>query len=146
LDRAEEKYVHAGGKKYGGKYGMTADQTHRVLVVDDNEDAVRSLAILLELSGYEVRLAKDGYEALDVAQQFNPHAVVLDIGLPGMNGYETARKLRERTGNSMLLVALSGYGQDRDRERSREAGFDHHLLKPVDVDALQQVLSEKKPQ
>jgi CheY-like chemotaxis protein len=132
-------------KNIGGSTGTAGDVTHRVLVVDDNEDAVRSLAILLELSGYEVRLAKDGYEALDVAQQFNPHAVVLDIGLPGMNGYETARKLRERSDRSMLLVALSGYGQDRDRERSREAGFDHHLLKPVDVDALQKVLGEGKP-
>ncbi len=132
-------------KNMGGNTGTTGDVTHRVLVVDDNEDAVRSLAILLELSGYEVRLAKDGYEALDIAQQFIPHAVVLDIGLPGMNGYETARKLRERPDGSMLLVALSGYGQDRDRERSREAGFDHHLLKPVDVDALQKVLSDGRP-
>ncbi len=114
---------------------------HRVLVVDDNEDAVRSLAILLELNGHEVQLARDGYAAIEIARDFVPHAVILDIGLPGINGYETARRLRQLPNCKMLLVALSGYGQDKDRERSREAGFDHHLLKPVDVDALQEVLS-----
>ncbi len=112
----------------------------RVLVVDDNEDAVRSLAILLELNGHEVQLARDGYAAIEIARDFVPDAVILDIGLPGINGYETARRLRRLPNCSMLLVALSGYGQDKDRERSREAGFDHHLLKPVDVDALQKVL------
>ena len=113
----------------------------RVLVVDDNEDAVRSLAILLELNGHEVQLARDGYAAIEIARDFVPDAVILDIGLPGINGYETARRLRRLPNCSMLLVALSGYGQDKDRERSREAGFDHHLLKPVDVDALQKVLA-----
>jgi PAS domain S-box-containing protein len=114
----------------------------RVLVVDDNEDSADSLALLLELKGHEVRVALDGPAALATAHAFQPEVVLLDIGLPGMDGYEVARRLRaERAGEGgLLLVALTGYGQDEDRRRSREAGFDHHLVKPVDFDELTRVL------
>ncbi len=109
----------------------------RVLVVDDNTDAADSLAMLLGLGGHDVRTAYHGQAALELAPAFRPDVVVLDIGLPGMSGYETAHWLRLQPDmDSVVLVALTGYGQDEDRRKSREAGFDHHLVKPVDPDAL----------
>ena len=121
----------------------------RVLVVDDSRDSAESLALLLELKGHEVRVALDGPAALEAARGFLPEIVLLDIGLPGMDGYEVARRLRAGRdgidGEGMLLVALTGYGQDEDRRRSREAGFDHHLVKPVDFDELARVLGVRVP-
>jgi CheY-like chemotaxis protein len=115
----------------------------RILVVDDNRDAVESLALLLEMMDYDVRTAEDGLEALDVAQVFRPDIVLLDIGLPRLNGYETAQRVRQLDGGGdVLLVALTGWGQDEDRRRSRAAGFDHHLVKPVDLDALELLLRQ----
>jgi PAS domain S-box-containing protein len=114
----------------------------RVLVVDDNLDTAESLRILLELAGHEVRAAHSGPEALDAAADFTPQAVLLDIGLPGLNGFEVARRLRQDPVlGSAALIAVSGYGQDEDRQRSREAGFDQHLLKPLDFDDLQKLLA-----
>ena len=113
----------------------------RILVVDDNRDATESLALLLQLDGHETRVAYNGMEALEVAQSFDPEIVLLDIGLPGLNGYEVARRLRQRPGGDrLLLVALTGWGQDDDRERTRTAGFDEHLVKPVDPACLVRVL------
>jgi CheY-like chemotaxis protein/two-component sensor histidine kinase len=119
----------------------------RVLVVDDNTDAATSLARLLSrIYGQEVRVAHDGPEALQAAEEFHPELVLLDIGMPGMDGYEVARQLRLRPGfEGTLLVALTGWGQESDRDRSREAGFDHHLVKPVDPDALLGLLTEPSP-
>lgn len=113
----------------------------RVLVVDDNADAAATLAMLLRISGHEVKVAHDGHAALEAARTFRPEVVLLDIGLPGLDGYEVARRLRSRpeTAHS-LLVAVSGYGQEDDKRRSREAGFDQHLVKPVDFAALRAVL------
>jgi CheY-like chemotaxis protein len=111
----------------------------RILVVDDNQDSAESLALLLELKGHEVRTAFAGPAALDIASTFQPEVVLLDIGLPGMDGYEVARRLRAGNDGSRL-VALTGYGQDDDRQRSRDAGFDHHLVKPVDLDELARVI------
>jgi two-component system CheB/CheR fusion protein len=109
----------------------------RILVVDDHEDAAESLATLLRLLGHEVRVAADASEALDVVSAFQPDVALLDIGLPGMDGYELARRLRRLPGlDRILLLALTGYGLDADRRRSQEAGFDGHLVKPVDLDAL----------
>jgi signal transduction histidine kinase/DNA-binding response OmpR family regulator len=109
----------------------------RVLVVDDNVDAAESLAILLRLGGCVVRLAHDGPTALEAAQTFRPEIVLLDIGLPGMDGYEVARRLRTCPASAdAVLVAVTGYGQAEDRVRSHQAGFDHHLVKPVDLAAL----------
>jgi two-component system CheB/CheR fusion protein len=113
----------------------------RILVVDDNVDAAQTLGMLLRLGGHEVRMAHDGSAALDVAPGFSPDVVLLDIGLPGLDGYEVARRLRRLPETeASLLVAVSGYGQDEDRRRAREAGFDHHLTKPVDFAVLKGVL------
>jgi PAS domain S-box-containing protein len=115
----------------------------RILVVDDNVDAAESLALLLRLQGQVVRVAHDGPSALATAQAFQPEMVFLDIGMPGMDGYEVARQLRQQPGlEHTTLVALTGWGQEEDRRRSREAGFDKHLIKPVEPDLLRRALIE----
>ncbi len=116
------------------------DSAKRVLVVDDNVDSARVTGLLLSALGFEVRLAHSGPEALEAAAEFVPAAVLLDIGLPGMDGYEVARTLRAARGAELRLLALSGYGQDEDRRRSAEAGFDHHLLKPADPAKMVELL------
>jgi PAS domain S-box-containing protein len=114
----------------------------RILVVDDNKDAAESLALLLGLAGQNVATARDGLEALTQVEQFAPEVVILDIGLPGLNGYEVARRIRAMAGHQRVsLIALTGWGQDEDRRRTEEAGFDHHLVKPVDFDALKRLLA-----
>jgi signal transduction histidine kinase/ActR/RegA family two-component response regulator len=114
----------------------------RVLVVDDNRDAAESLALLLGVAGHEARVSHDGPSALAAAAEFRPDAVLLDIGLPGMDGYEVARRLRAETDTGRaLLVALTGYGQEEDQRRALAAGFDHHLIKPADLDALTALLA-----
>jgi CheY-like chemotaxis protein len=134
----------------------SAPETRRVLVVDDNQDAAETLYDLLTLWDFQVEVAGDGEQALELAERFQPHAVLLDIGLPGMDGYAVCRRLREleqvearetkrrrgagETRKPMVLVAVTGYGLSEDRRRSREAGFDHHLAKPVDPEALRELL------
>ena len=114
----------------------------RVLVVDDNRDAGDSLGQILGMLGAEVRVARGGAEALSEFAEYAPSVVLLDIGMPGMNGYEVARTIRTRyPGHGTSLVALTGWGQEEDRRRVREAGFDHHLVKPAEIDALQQLLT-----
>jgi CheY-like chemotaxis protein/two-component sensor histidine kinase len=114
----------------------------RVLVVDDNEDGADSLAILLELEGYKTLQAHDGFEAIEVAERFRPDAILLDVGLPKLNGYEVCRRIREQPwGKDMVLVALTGWGQEEDRRRSEEAGFDTHMVKPPDQDTLLKILA-----
>ena len=116
---------------------------HRVLVVDDNVDAAVSLGMLLKLAGQEVRVTYDGPAAIRQATDFRPELVLLDIGMPGMDGYEVCRRLRREVGlEKATLVALTGWGQDEDRRRSHEAGFDHHIVKPVEPSALQRLLEE----
>jgi PAS domain S-box-containing protein len=113
----------------------------RILVADDNQDAAESLAMLLRLSGHEVRVATSGRAALTLAADFRPAAALLDIGMPELNGYEVARALRaEPWGKAMRLIALTGWGQDEDKRRAREAGFDHHLTKPVGFEHLEALL------
>ncbi len=115
----------------------------RVLVVDDNRDAADSLTMLLELQGYEVRTAYTGPTGLDAAREFRPDVALLDIGLPGMNGYEVAGQLRrDRAAGGLFLAALTGWGSDGDRKRAAEAGFDAHLTKPVELAALQGLMAE----
>jgi CheY-like chemotaxis protein len=110
--------------------------------VDDVADSVESLAEMLALWGHEVRKAFTGPEALQEARSFRPDLVLLDIGMPGMDGFEVARLLRQdQGGEKIVLVALTGYAQDHDRGKSQEAGFDNHLVKPVDVDALRNLLA-----
>jgi CheY-like chemotaxis protein len=109
----------------------------RILVVDDNVDTARGMARLLKIIGHEVATAHDGHQALDEARRLQPEFILLDIGLPGMDGYEVASRLRgEEWGKAAMIIAITGYGQEEDRRRSKEAGFDHHFLKPLDHDAL----------
>lgn len=118
----------------------------KILVVDDNRDAADSLAMLLELNGCETEIAYDGLSAIPVAREFVPDIALLDIGLPGLSGYDLARRLRELPDLSqVILVAVTGWGQEDDRRRTRESGFDRHLVKPVDPGELRQLLTELKP-
>lgn len=119
-----------------------APVSRRILVVDDNVDAAESLALLLQVQGHEVQMAHDGPMALKTSDAFQPEVILLDIGLPRMDGYEVAKRVREQSwGSRVLVVALTGYGQDEDRQRSAAAGFNAHLIKPVDLETLCQVLS-----
>ena len=119
----------------------------RVLVVDDNKDAAQSLAALLQLLGAEVRITHDGAAALDALEPFRPSAVFLDLGMPGMDGYETARHIRARPDlEGTKIVALTGWGQESDRRRTAAAGFDHHLVKPADIASLRAVLASLSAQ
>lgn len=115
----------------------------RILVVDDNEDAARTLSLLLQCIGHEIYLAFDGLAALEVAQREQPDTVLLDIGLPKLNGYEVARTIRNQNwGQCMVLIAMTGWGQDQDRQLAFEVGFDHHTTKPVQVDYLLNLISQ----
>jgi signal transduction histidine kinase len=114
----------------------------RVLVVDDNQDSADSMALLLQLRGHQVRTAYDGLEAVTVAESFSPSLVLLDIGLPKLNGYEAARRIRQQPGGGdVKLIAVTGWGQEDDKRRAREAGFDHHVTKPLDVSILEELLA-----
>jgi PAS domain S-box-containing protein len=117
--------------------------SHRILIVDDNRDGANSLAMVLRLMGNDTATAYDGQEGLEVAERLRPDVVLLDIGLPKLNGYEAARRIREQPwGKHPVLIAVTGWGQDEDRRRSHDAGFDHHLVKPVDPNDLMKLLSE----
>ncbi len=118
-------------------------QSHlRILVADDNQDAATSLALLLRIMGHETRTAHDGLEALDAAAAFRPDVTLLDIGMPQLNGYDVCRRIRQQAwGKGMVLIALTGWGQEDDKRQAQEAGFDHHLTKPVDPAALEKLLA-----
>lgn len=113
----------------------------RILVVDDDRDSAESLAMLLCRSGAQVEIAYDGVAALSAAAWFEPRAVLLDITMPGLDGYRVARQLRQRPGFVPLLVALTGWAHEEAKVRSRDAGFDHHIVKPVDYRVLESVLA-----
>lgn len=115
----------------------------RILIVDDNEDAVSTLNMMLHLAGHHTRTARDGIEAVDLANTYRPNVVLLDIGMPRMNGYEAAETIRKQSwGQNMALIAMTGWGQESDRMRSKEAGFDEHLVKPVDPQVLLRLLKK----
>src|SRR5262249_36156117 len=118
----------------------TPVHTLSVLVVDDNADAAHILARMVQLLGHTARVAYDGEQALEAVEHFAPDVALLAIGLPKLDGWELARRLRARLGERPLLVAVTGYGTERDRELSRQAGFDHHFLKPVDARVLTDLL------
>jgi len=121
--------------------------TSRVLVVEDNRDAAESMQMLLELLGHQVQVAEDGFRALEILREESFHALIIDIGLPMMDGYALAGRIRALpNGRSMRLIALTGYGQDEDRRRALSAGFDQHLVKPVDIDRLQEILAQASKQ
>jgi CheY-like chemotaxis protein/two-component sensor histidine kinase len=117
----------------------------RILVADDNPDAVEMLHLMLSLHGHEVAVASDGVVAVSIASSLRPQIAFLDIGMPRMDGYEAARRIRDTLGPQVVLVALTGWGQDEDKRRSREAGFDHHLTKPPDPEVLERLIAECAP-
>jgi len=115
----------------------------RVLVVDDNVDLASTMSMLVQESGHEVRMAYDGSTALEAALDYRPHVMLLDIGLPGLNGLEVAQRIRQQPAlQHIVLVALTGYGQESDRQHSQEAGFDHHMVKPADFEKVLQILTD----
>jgi PAS domain S-box-containing protein len=126
----------------GGGDFVTAAGVCRVLVVDDNDDSAQTMAMMLELEGHRAKVAHDGREAFEVARSFKPHVVLLDIGLPEMDGFDVARRMREMPElTNAMLVAMTGYGQEDDRRRTAQAGFAHHLVKPIDPEALKRVIA-----
>jgi CheY-like chemotaxis protein len=125
------------GAKPSGRPAASEARRFRVLVVDDNADTANGMAKLLKLSGHDVRVAHNGEEAIKVARDHQPEVMLLDIGLPGMDGYELASKLRrEDWSENSVLIAVSGYGEEQARDRSKKAGFHHHLVKPVNFDTV----------
>jgi CheY-like chemotaxis protein len=129
-----------------GSQSRRARRPRRVLVVDDNRDSAQSLALLLRLRGHEVCEAYDGLDAVGTAAEFRPDVVLLDIGLPGLNGYEVARRIRQEPwSREALLVAVTGWGQDADKRRSVDAGIDYHMTKPVDLTRLSAILDGSPP-
>jgi CHASE3 domain sensor protein/CheY-like chemotaxis protein len=130
-----------------GPAAEPAAPSRRVLVVDDNPDTASSLAMLLRMTGNETHTAHDGLEAVGAARTFRPDVVLLDVGLPRLNGLDACRRIREQPwGKDMVIVAVTGWGQDDDRRKTEEAGFDGHLVKPVDHAALMKLLAEKQPE
>jgi PAS domain S-box-containing protein len=124
----------------------TTTATYKILVVDDGRDAADSLALLLRLHGHETRTAHDGVEAVELAEGFRPDVVLLDIGMPRLNGYETCRRIRSTPwGKNMVLIAQTGWGQEEDRRQTEEAGFDAHIVKPVDYTRLLRLISSLAP-
>ena len=114
----------------------------RILVVDDNADSALSLAMMLSMMGHDTRTAHDGEGAVTTAEAFRPQVVLLDIGLPKLNGYEVAQRIRQQAwGTSMFLVAVTGWGQDEDRRRSEDVGMNLHMVKPVEPSALDRLLA-----
>jgi signal transduction histidine kinase/CheY-like chemotaxis protein len=136
-------FAAAESAAFDASFGSLPATGRKVLVVEDNADSAQSLKELLQWWGYEVRTAYDGREALDTAARFLPEVVLLDIGLPVLNGYEVARFMKDHPDmRCARLVALTGYGQEEDRQRSAEVGFDAHLTKPVDLEALRGILNQ----
>jgi two-component system CheB/CheR fusion protein len=140
LQSPEESAAAGADRQQAGEAGLAAEL--KVLVVDDNNDSADSLAMWLELAGHEVRTAYDGPQALAAAAELRPQVILLDIGMPGMSGYDVARRLRQHPATrDVLLLAMTGWGQDEDRRLSREAGFDEHLVKPLDPQLLKDLLA-----
>src|SRR4051794_35603911 len=123
------------------RMGRTAMVKRRVLVVDDNEDIALSSSWILELEGHEVAVAFDGRTALEVARDFRPDVALLDVGLPHIDGYELARRLRSEYGPEVLLIIITAYARDNDRRRAYEAYFDHHFTKPIDCMTIPDLLA-----
>lgn len=136
--------ISSDRESYSSKYEEQANASaqRRIVVADDNEDSAFTMAMMLKLMGNEVRTASDGVEAIEVAEAFRPELILLDIGMPRLNGYDACRRIREQSwGKDVVMIALTGWGQDEDKRQSREAGFDHHLVKPVEPEALEKLLA-----
>jgi CheY-like chemotaxis protein len=113
----------------------------RVLVAEDIPDAAEMLRLMMESTGHTVRVATDGVQAVELARQFEPEVALVDLGMPRLDGFETARQIRRALGRRVVLIALSGWGQDEDKRLARDAGFDHHLTKPADPDVLERLIA-----
>lgn len=123
----------------------TSTLSNRILAVDDNQDALTVLRMLLQLKGYQVETCTSGQQLLELGEAYGPEVILLDISMPGLDGYETCRRLREQPwGHSLLVIALTGYGQSEDRQRAQEAGFDGYLTKPIDMAALTNLLTKRR--
>jgi CheY-like chemotaxis protein len=141
LPLAPERMRPATDDVVGGAQGASVAAYGRVLIADDHKDTADSMATLLRLDGYEVHVARDGIDAVDMAARVQPEIVLLDLGMPRIDGWETARRIREMPwAADAILIAITGWGQPLDRERSRNAGFTHHLVKPVDTDTLRSLI------
>ncbi len=139
LPLGEAPSSHAGSK---GSTALAPKLLCRILVVDDDRDVADSLVMLLQSMGADVRVAYNGAAALATVAEFKPDLALVDIGMPNMDGYETARRIRLMPeGKNLVLVALSGWGRDEDRQRTTEAGFDHHFVKPMEIGALENLLT-----
>jgi CheY-like chemotaxis protein/two-component sensor histidine kinase len=125
--------------------GASATEALRILVADDNPDNAESLALLLQMMGHEVRTELDGAHAVETAEAFQPQVVLLDLGMPKLNGYEAARRIRALPGgDQVVLIAQTGWSQPEDRQRSKDAGFDHHVVKPIPAGALEKLLAPRR--
>jgi two-component system CheB/CheR fusion protein len=134
------------GEQPAGRVSHVTSTRRRILVVDDNRDAVASLVMMLSILGHDTRTAHDGHEAVEQAEAFRPDVILLDLDLPKLNGYDVCRRIRQNPwGQGMIIVAATGWGQEEDRQRSHEAGFNHHMVKPVDPVALEQILASVTP-
>ena len=123
-----------------------SESRRRILVADDNADTADSLATILENMGYEVRAAYNCASAVETAEHFRPEVLLLDIGMPGLNGYEAAHYIREEPwGKDAVVVAVTGWGGEADKRQAREAGFDHHLTKPVDPEVIRDLIAKTPP-
>jgi CheY-like chemotaxis protein len=139
--------VPAGTAPAPASRDLTQIPARRILVVDDNVDAAESLAMLLEVCGHHTHMAHDGPAAIETAETVRPDVILLDIGLPKMNGFEACRQIRQRPwAKDVMIIALTGWGQDVDRRRSQESGFDHHIVKPVEHAALVKLLEAGQSQ
>jgi CheY-like chemotaxis protein/two-component sensor histidine kinase len=128
--------------QHGPDVASESQPQRRVLIVDDNRDSADSLAMLMQITGNKTYMAHDGVEAVEAVEKYRPEVVLLDIGLPGMDGHEVCRRVREQPwGKDIIVIALTGWGQEDDRRKSEEAGFDGHLVKPVDYDKLLELLA-----
>jgi CheY-like chemotaxis protein len=141
LPCASPSSEHADAGTSKSQVPAVAEPGLQILVVEDNKDTADSLAMLLQVWGHAVRTAHDGWSGLKAARSFRPQVVFLDIGLPGLDGYEVARHLRQEFGPGIRLVAMTGYGQEEDRRRALESGFDAHLVKPASPELLQHLLA-----
>jgi len=135
------------GNRWAGAGGAAAPSApqhagRRVLVVDDNTDSAHSMRMLLQLLGSEVRTAHDGLQAVEAAQAFRPELILMDVGMPRLNGYEAARRIREQPwGQDALIVTLTGWGQESDKARSQEAGCNEHMVKPIKLAEVEGLLA-----
>ena len=134
------------GRSHGHEGGLSNESENRILIVDDNRDAAAALSTLLTITGHETHVVHDGPSAVEASDTHRPEVILLDIGLPQLNGYEVCRRVRAQAwGKDMAIIALTGWGQAEDRRRSHEVGFDGHIVKPVDYEALMRLLRSLPP-